>query len=209
MSSVRVDAVDLDAKERAFEERLECYRRLGHDREAAARWVVEVGWPLSSPVLDIGTGKGLLAVELARRGLAVTSVDPDRSDQLLAARRAERAGCAAAIRFDEGTLDTLAAGDGEYAAAAMMDVLHHLQAAEPVLERVGALVRPGGRLLIAEFTEEGFEIVSRAHRIEGRKHERGPVDMRRARRELASLGWRPDREAVGHHHEVVVFIRGV
>ena len=180
MKSVHVDAVALDAAERAFEERLECYLRLGHDREAAVRWVVEAGWPLSSPVLDIGTGKGLLAVELARRGLSVKSVDPCRSDQLLAARRAERAGCAAAVAFHAGTLETLAAGMGTFAAAAMMDVLHHLGAADPALDLIGKLVRPGGRLLLAEFTDEGFEIVSRAHRIEGREHERGPVDMRQA-----------------------------
>ncbi len=112
MNSLRRRPEDLDAAERAFEERLECYRRLGHDREAAVRWVVDIGWPLASPVLDVGTGKGLLAVELARRGLAVTSVDPCLADQLLAARRAERAGCAASLRFHAGTVETLAAGEG-------------------------------------------------------------------------------------------------
>ncbi len=90
----------------------------------------------------------------------------------------------------------------------MMDVLHHLEADDPVLESLGRFVRLGGRLLLAEFTEEGFEIVSRAHRSEGRQHERGPWDMHRARNSLASLGWRVHREAVGHHHEVVVFVRG-
>ncbi len=207
MSPVHDTTIDVAEAERAFAARLAYYRRLGHDREAAVRWVVETGWPIASPVLDIGTGKGLLAVELARRGLAVTSVDPCRSDQLLAARRAARAGCADAITFHTGTLETLTAREGEFRAAAMLDVLHHLETFEPTFVPMGRLVRPGGRLLLAEFTDEGFELVSRAHRLEGREHVRGPVDMRQARRELAALGWRVEGDAVGHCHEVVVFVR--
>lgn len=197
----------LRAAEAEFEVRLELYRKLGHDREEAVRWVVDAGGPLSSPVLDVGTGKGLLAVELARRGLAVTSVDPCRRDQALAARRAERSGCAAAISFVTGTIEAIGAAEGAFSAAAMLDVLHHFDAGEPTLARIGELVGPGGRLLIAEFSEAGFEVVSRAHHAEGHEHKRGPVDMRRARDVLISRGWLVDHEAAGYLHEVVVFCR--
>jgi len=198
---------ELLAAEAAFAARLERYRELGHDREAAVRWVVDAAGPLTGPVLDIGTGKGLLAVELARRGLAVTSVDPCRPDQLLAARRAARAGCAATIRLVHGTVDAVEPPPGGFGSAAMMNVLHHLGVADGLVRRLGELVRPGGRLAVAEFTDDGFAVVAAAHRAEGRVHAVGPVTTATMRACLAEHGWRVVREATGHLHEVVVVER--
>ena len=56
-------------------ERLAVYRDEGHDREAAMRFVVDSAGQIRPPVLDVGTGQGLVAMELARRGLPVASVD--------------------------------------------------------------------------------------------------------------------------------------
>ena len=59
-----------------YNERVAVYRRLGHDRESAIRFVVDIAEPLTVPVLDVGTGKGFTTIEIARRGVPVTSVDP-------------------------------------------------------------------------------------------------------------------------------------
>jgi len=55
----------------AFRARNQEYLRLGHDRQAAARFVVDTAGALGGPTLDVGTGKGLLAIALAHRGLKV------------------------------------------------------------------------------------------------------------------------------------------
>lgn len=191
--------------ESAFEERLGRYRELGHDREAAVRWVVDAAGPLAAPVLDIGTGKGLLAAELATRGLAVTSVDPNRDDQVLAARRAGRLGCSDAIRFVHGTVEALGQPSGQFGSAAMMNVLHHLPSVDELFDRVGALVRPGGQFLVAEFTAEGFAVVAEAHRAEGREHEVSSVSSRVARVALLERGWSLVLQTTGHLHEVALY----
>jgi len=59
---------------RAFRAKNLEYVGLGHDRLAAARFVVESAGALRGPALDVGTGKGLLAIDLARRGLQVVSI---------------------------------------------------------------------------------------------------------------------------------------
>ncbi|MFC1642025.1 methyltransferase domain-containing protein [Myxococcota bacterium] len=75
----------------AFGGRSREYLRLGHDRLAAARFVVEAAGPLREPAFDIGTGKGLLAIELARRGLEVLTLDIDAQERKLARLLAEEA----------------------------------------------------------------------------------------------------------------------
>jgi hypothetical protein len=48
-------------------ERIALYESVGCDRPAAARWVVDQLERFEGPVLDVGTGQGLIAAELARR----------------------------------------------------------------------------------------------------------------------------------------------
>ena len=86
----------------AFLVRTEQYLSLGFDRFAAADFVVKTGGRLSGPALDIGTGKGLTAMALARRGLEVVSVDPDADEQALAFLLAAEAGLEDRIRFVHG-----------------------------------------------------------------------------------------------------------
>ncbi|NMB77269.1 MAG: class I SAM-dependent methyltransferase [Myxococcales bacterium] len=151
---------------RAFHARNVEYLRLGHDRLAAARFVVDAAIELRGPALDVGTGKGLLAIELARRGLEVVSIDVDDQERGLARLLADDAGLASRITFEDGNAAKLPYADGRFGCVAMTDVLHHLADPHPVLREMARVVNVGGILLIAEFDEQGFELVSRVHRAE-------------------------------------------
>ena len=206
MDTGSVNESEVLAAELAFEQRLRRYRELGHDREAAVRWAVDVADGLEGPILDAGTGKDA-AVESARRGFRVTSVDPCQDDQHLAARRATRAGCADRVVFVNGTIESFPGAEKSFGAAAMMNVLHHLDTAEEVFDRIDGSLRPGGRLLLAEFTAEGFAVVAQAHRAEGGEHAIGPVTMETALRALSERGWSVAVAMTGHMHEVRVLQR--
>lgn len=93
---------ELAGRREEFRRRTGTYLRLGHDLFAAARFVADSGGRLAGPVLDVGTGKGIIAVELARRGFRVVSIDPDDSDQALASLLAREAGMRGRIRFVRG-----------------------------------------------------------------------------------------------------------
>ena len=72
---------DTDERRRPFRARDLVYRRLGQDRVGAARFVVSDPAGQTGPALDVGIGKGLCAVELARVGLEIISIDPDGDEQ--------------------------------------------------------------------------------------------------------------------------------
>ncbi len=197
--------MNLAERKAAFRAREEEFRRLGHDTFAAARFVAEAAGDLAGPALDVGTGRGLLAMALARRGLDVTSVDVDAEDSELAAALAGEAGLDGRIRSVLHDAGALPFPDGAFGSAAMMDVLHHLDDARPVLAEMARVVRPGGTIVVAEFVESGFDLVAAVHRAEGGEHPRSGSTMEGARQHLSSLGWREAGRAEAHHNVVAWF----
>lgn len=62
-----------------------------------------------------------------------------------------------------------------------IDVLHHLDKGSPVLTELLRVVRPGGTVVLADFSAEGFEMVSRVYAADGLVHTEGPVTLDWAR----------------------------
>lgn len=199
--------MSLDERKAAFHARTELYRRLGYDRFAAARFVAEAAGPLAGPALDVGTGKGLLAMALARRGLDVVSVDVEPEDSELASALAREAGLDSRIQFLLRDARSLRFADGSFGCAAMMGVLHHLEDARPVLAEMARLVRPDGTIVVADFTEEGFALVAAVHRADGYEHPRSASTLEDAKVLLPSLGWLEQGRGEAHHNHVVWFRR--
>lgn len=198
----------INERVRAFRARCEEYCRHGHDRLAAARFVVETADALCGPALDVGTGRGLLAIELARHGTDVVTIDIDDQDRELAILLAEDAGMAGRIAFEHGDASRLPYAAGHFGCAAMMDVLHHLADPVPVLREMARVVRPGGTVIVADFDEEGFELLSRVHRAEGREHPRTAATLPQALAELAQAGLSCTRQTNAHQHDIAVLRKG-
>ncbi len=200
--------IDLVGRRDLFLARSEQYLCAGLDRWGAARFVARAGGTLSGPALDVGTGKGLLAIELARLGLDVLSVDVDREEQALAALLAREAGVERRITFLSSDAGAIPTEDGSFGCAAMMDVLHHLHDPEPILSETVRLVRAGGVVTVADFSREGFEIVARVHRASGREHRESGVTVAAARAGLEGRGLHCRAELHAHWHEVLVMAKG-
>ncbi len=184
--------------------RTDQYRRLGYDNPAATEFVVGIAGPLSGPVLDVGTGKGSLTLELARQGVEVVSVDIDPEEQQLAVHLAREAGLDALIEFVQGDAALIPCPDDFFAWAGMLDVLHHLEDADPVLDEMLRVVRPGGLLMLADFSEPGFALVEKIHRSEGHEHERSMATVLSAQTRLIEAGCELVTAVEVHFHLVSV-----
>lgn len=102
--------------------------------------------------LDIGCGAGYFTLQLARLvGPGGTVIAADLQPQMLATtrRRAERAGLLPRIRLHQALPDRLGiTGPVDFALAFWM--VHEVRHREDFLREVAGLLRPEGRLLIAE-----------------------------------------------------------
>lgn len=99
-------------------------------------------------VLDVGGGDGRDALALAEAGHDVTVLDPSPAWLAEARRRAAAAGVPERLHTVEGSVDDLSAvGDG-YDLVLFHFVMHYRPAGTGDLERLAAVLRPGGRLSV-------------------------------------------------------------
>ena len=100
-------------------------------------------------VLDVATGTGDLAVELASRvGPTGEVVGMDFSEQMLEHARRK----APALRFEAGDAQALRYADDEFAAATVGFGARNFGDLELGLSEMARVVRPGGRVVVLEIT---------------------------------------------------------
>lgn len=153
-------------------ERQEIYKKSGHDRAKAISFVIDQLGKPRGPVLDIGTGQGLAAVEIARRGTPVMTVDNSEDNLRKGYVTASAASVDDMIEFYLADAADLPFEDGRFREIVMVNTLHHLKDISGVLREVSRLLSPGGSFVVGELTEEGFEILEGVMGREGRKHSR-------------------------------------
>ena len=194
----------LNAQKAHFAKRTAQFAEAGYDRFGAPEFILDQAQRLVGPVLDMGTGTGITARAVAGRGHEVVGIDSSADDLQVAAALTEDRDIAGRIRYLVADAARVPVPDGYFGSAAAVDFLHHLDAGAAVLRELLRVVRPGGLLVLADFTAEGFELISRVHAAEGRVHPQGPVTMDWARGFLAALGAAELTFACGHLHRVAV-----
>jgi ubiquinone/menaquinone biosynthesis C-methylase UbiE len=121
------------------------YRRL-------ARMAADTGIPPGGKVLDMGTGPGFVAIEVARllegTGCQVVGMDLSEAMLALAAENAHKAGLNGTLTWREGDVKAMPFDDGEFDLVISNDSLHHWDDPLPVFDEIARVLREGGRCII-------------------------------------------------------------
>jgi arsenite methyltransferase len=103
-------------------------------------------------VIDIGSGPGLLACDMAAvvgAAGSIVGVDPSESMRTLAARREPDAG-SAPISFREGDACALPAAEESFDVAVSTQVYEYVEDVAAALAEAHRVLRPGGRILVLD-----------------------------------------------------------
>lgn len=126
-------------------------RRVFDDDAQRARAISKLV-PKDLTVVDIGTGTGVLAQDLARCGVRVIAIDHSERMLQVAATKLEpdsRPG----IEFRCGEATALPIQDGEVDAALAHMVLHYVASPSEAIREMARVVRDHGRVVIVDFVE--------------------------------------------------------
>jgi len=163
-------------------------RQFGYDSPTAIQFVLAQALPLVRAVLEVGTGKGRFLVELARHVASVTTVDIAAEEQQCARLNARYAGLEERIQFVVQDAACLPWPNATFDAVVTLNAMHHIVNFEQALDEMLRVVKPGGKVVLADFSPRGFQIVARAHRAEGKTHPHEHYDIRELQRVLRKRG---------------------
>ena len=109
---------------------------------------------------DLGSGTGFMTEGLLRRGLKVIAVD--QSESMLLKMKSKFAGFAE-VEYLKGEAEELPLPDEavEYVFANMY--LHHVETPLTAIKEMARILKPGGRLMITDVDEHGFEFLKTEH----------------------------------------------
>jgi demethylmenaquinone methyltransferase / 2-methoxy-6-polyprenyl-1,4-benzoquinol methylase len=165
-------AVDLFSGLPGQYDRMGAALSFGQDPRWRRRLVAEMAPAPGQRILDVATGTGMVAFELAARGAEVVGLDQSEA-MLGAARRrlaasAGRSGPARSgpISFIRGEAERLPFADGEFDALTFTYLLRYVDDRAATMRELARVVKPGGAIGMIEFGVPGDPVLRalwRAH----------------------------------------------
>lgn len=131
------------------------------------------------PVFDIATGTGRAASVLTRLGFNVITGDYELNKQNEAERRITPE-FLPKVKFMELNIETLPFNDNSTESIVCINTIHELENPEKGINELIRTLSPNGKLLIADFNPEGFDVMDKLHLQQfGKMHPRGNISYDR------------------------------
>ena len=128
-------------------QRAEKERTRTHAREYISLFR-SMGWEMvGTRIIDIGSGHGSLAVELALAGAEVTAVEPCAAWREMSEERTTALGLS--ISHSCADAHALPFPDSSFDACVSLQVLEHVRRPEQVIREMARVLKPGGRFFVS------------------------------------------------------------
>ena len=134
--------------------------------------------PLSGNILEVGTGKGHFALMLAKEGYKFTSVDISEDEQHIAKLNLRYFDVEDHVDFKIENAEHLSFKDESFDVIFSVNVLHHLDTPFKVIDEFTRIVTPKGKIVLSDFTKEGFDMLDKILAAEDKTHEKREVSLR-------------------------------
>lgn len=164
------------------------YKKFGCDPQRESWFVIEKALPIGGRILEVGSGQGYFAKSLAERGYCLMGVDPCADDIAIARWNLERAGLSSMADFKVAGGEKLPFADRSFDMIFSVKVLHHLESPFKVVDEMVRVLAPEGKIVISDFSDDGFALVEKIHQMEGETHPRLGSPMIKIKKYLVTRG---------------------
>jgi ubiquinone/menaquinone biosynthesis C-methylase UbiE len=170
-------------------ERAELYRDFGYDLDKERDFILKESLPIFGKILEAGTGKGHFALCLARAGYSFVTFDISSQEQHIAKLNVAYFGFDEQVDFRIENGERTGFPDAGFDTVFSVNVLHHLIDPYRAIDELIRLTSIQGKLIVADFTEDGFRIMDKIHNLEGNTHEMGKVSLTDVQEYLKERGF--------------------
>lgn len=189
-------------------ERIKFYKDFGYDIEKERDFILEKAYPLYGDILEVGTGKGYFTIELAREGYNFTSVDISKEEQELARLNIKRSGLERLVNFKVENAEHLSFPGSSFDVIFSINTLHHLTNPLKVIDELIRVVTFEGKIILSDFTEEGFALIGRTHAAEGRIHDSGKITLPEVGDYFSNKGFKTEKHS-DRFQEILIAYRQI
>jgi len=171
-------------------ERKAVYKGYGCDVDKEREFIIAAAQPLYGDILEAGTGKGHFALSLAKQGYRFTTFDISAEEQNFAKLTLRYFGLDNLVDFRIENGERLSFEDKTFDMVFSVNTLHHLANPYKVIDEFIRVLSFEGRIILSDFTLEGFRLMDVIHRKEGGIHQVSPVTMMDMEKYLAGKGFK-------------------
>ena len=168
------------------QDRLKLFRKYGYDITKARKFVIAKGGISKGRILEVGTGRGNMAIALAKEGLKLTSVDLDRDAQKAAKIKLSAARLDKLVSLRVMNAEKLRYKDNSFDYVISVNFIHHAKNPKKCLKEMIRVTK--NKLIIADLNRKGEGIIQKVHGLDGHSHPASRVSLKDAKRFLERLG---------------------
>ena len=187
-------------------ERLDFYKKLGYDTEKERDSILEEAEPFSENILEVGTGKGHLALALAKQGFKFVTVDISQEEQNFARQNLKHLGLGDNVDFRIGNAEKLDFKANTFKTIICVNVLHHIKNPLKIIDEFIRVLSLDGKIILSDFSKTGLGLVDKAHTSEGRKHTAVQGGLKKAKDYLEGKDFKV-KEVQKKFHDTLIVCR--
>jgi len=197
--SISFSDTEIADNRKRLEKRDRLHLAYGMERLQAYRFIFGHLGKSKDSVLEIGTGRGVTASLLAKKFNKVMTVDISDSDIKTSFLNAAYEKVLDKISYCICDAEKLPFKDNEFECAISINGFHHFRDPSAV---IGEMIRvTKGTVVVADFSESGFEIVRAIHKQDGNEHEEHESNVDLIGDIFNRFGYKAEKHE-GFHHKV-------
>jgi len=167
--------------------RLRLFKKYGYGIPKARRFILaKAKFIKGGGILEIGTGRGHMALVLAKKGLKFTSIDLDKKAQRTARFRLKeiKRNKLAALKIMNA--QELRYKDNSFDNVISVNFIHHAKNPVRCLKEMVRVAKD--KLIIADINKRGERIMEKVHGLDGHRHEKSKMSLRETKAMLKKTG---------------------
>ena len=150
------------------QDRLKLFKRYGYDIARARKFILTKAIISKGRILEVGTGRGHMAVALAKNGLKVVSIDLDREAQTVARLKLKSFKLDKSVSLKHMNAERLKYKDNSFNYVISVNFIHHAKNPVKCLREMIRVVK--NKLIIADLNKRGEKIMEKVHALDGHSH---------------------------------------